>query len=325
MDDRNFYDIYIAPRGGAVLAVAVHIGLLEWLDGGARTAAEIAERFQWRPRPTDSFLTALTALGVLERRDHPEPGAFFNPDDRYALTAEAAAYLVPGRPEDLSGLIRREFDSFVTPAGLLESMNRDAPRVYGDRDPWEVHEENAGTARDFAAAMRSISARPARRLAEADFWSGRRHRLDVGGGSGVFATTCLKRWPELRATVFEIPAVCPLAHELAAEEGVSDRLDTVAGNMFSDEWPPAKGEELLARAFKSLDSGGMVLVHEKLLDGQRKEPRANALVSLDMLFWTEGQQYSDTQLRTALAGAGFVEVVVRPTIGYWSVAIGLRA
>jgi SAM-dependent methyltransferase len=340
MDDRNFYDIYIAPRGGAALAVAVRTGLLEWLDGGARTAAEIGRKFGWRPRPTDSFLTALTGLGVLERLDHPNPGAFFDPGDRYALTAEAAAHLVPGKPEDLSGLIGLEFESFVTPKGLLEAMERDVPRVYGDSDPWEAHGESGEKARDFARAMRSISARPALRLAEAEFWASRRHLLDVGGGSGIFATSCLRRWPELRATVFEIPAVCPLALELAAEEGVAERFDSVAGDMFADawprgadavllsqilhDWPPEKGAELLRRAYQSLEPGGIVVVHEKLLDPERTGPRANALVSLDMLFWTEGQQYSVEQIKSALAEAGFVEVVVMPTIGYWSVAIGVR-
>jgi hypothetical protein len=340
VDDRSIYDIYISPRGGAALALAVHLGLIDWLDGHPRTAKEVSEHFGFNPRPTDSLLTALTALGILERRDAPRPERFFDPEDSYALSPNAARFLVTGRPESLAGLIAREFDSFITPQGLFDAMKSDAPRVYGERDPWDLHGESAQTARDFAAAMRSISARPAKALAEQPFWADRKHLVDVGGGSGVLAIEALRKWPHLSATVFEIPAVCPLAEELATAEGVGDRLRAVPGNMFAGgwpsgdvvllsqilhDWPPDKGRRLLQMALESLGRGGLVLVHEKLLDPTRTRPVANALVSLDMLFWTEGQQYSETQIVEMLRSTGFPEVEVRPTVGYWSVVIGRKA
>lgn len=340
MDDKAIYDIYVAARGSAALALAVHVGLFDWFGEETRSARDVCERFGWAPRPADGFLTALAALGLLDRRVQPEPDRFFDPGDVYTLTPAASRFLVPGRPEDLSGLIAMEFEAFVTPSGLLEAMKRNAPQVYGDKDPWDMHEEDAERARNFAKGMRSISSRPAKALVEESFWSDRRKLLDVGGGSGIFAVEALLRWPKLHATVFEIPAVCPLAAELAGEHGVADRLTTAPGNMFQDpwpkgcdvlllsqilhDWPPDKGATLLAKAFDALDPGGLVLIHEKLLDTARKSPVANALVTLDMLFWTEGQQYSEAQLRALLTAAGFRDVNVIRTVGYWSVTIARK-
>jgi hypothetical protein len=48
------------------------------------------------------------------------------------------------------------------------------------------------------------------------------------------------------------------------------------------------------------------------------------LVSLDMALWTEGQQFSEAELRAMLEGAGFRDVKRRATAGYWSVVSGRR-
>jgi len=334
MDDRAFYDLYIAPRAGAVLAVAVRLGLFAWLAEGPRSAEEIAARYTLEPRPADGFLTALTAMGVLSRTRQGDPGRFFEMGEVYALTSEADRFLVPGREEDLSGLIAMEFEDFITPKGLLEAMRRNAPGVYGAADPWDLHGKDAEKAREFARGMRSISARPAKALAAMDLWKDRTHLVDVGGGSGIYSIEILKQWPHMKATIVEIPAVCPLAEELAKEAGVKDRLTTHPANMFKDkwpegdalllsqilhDWPPDKGTDLLNKARASLTDGGLVLVHEKLIDAKRASPLANALVSLDMLFWTEGQQYSTTQMERSLGEAGFEHVEITPTTGYWSI------
>ena len=72
-------------------------------------------------------------------------------------------------------------------------------------------------------------------------------------------------------------------------------------------------------------SSASLLIHEKLLNENRDGPLPNALVSIDMLFWTEGQQYSAPELRQLLKEAGFTEPRTRPTLGYWSVTWGSKA
>ena len=53
-------------------------------------------------------------------------------------------------------------------------------------------------------------------------------------------------------------------------------------------------------------------------------PLATAMVSLDMLFWTEGQQYTKEKLYEMLSRAGFTSVACTETIGYWSITTGVK-
>ena len=65
-----------------------------------------------------------------------------------------------------------------------------------------------------------------------------------------------------------------------------------------------------------------MLVHEKLLLDDKTGPLANSLVSLDMAYATEGQQFSGSELRLMLTRVGLTNTRIRPTVGYWSVVSG---
>ena len=84
------------------------------------------------------------------------------------------------------------------------------------------------------------------------------------------------------------------------------------------DWSHEQGGVLLDKAFACLPSGGRVLIHEKIVD-EEGGPLANALVNLDMLVWTKGQQYTAAELEGLLVAAGFEGVRCEPTAGYWSV------
>jgi acetylserotonin N-methyltransferase len=123
-----------------------------------------------------------------------------------------------------------------------------------------------------------------------------------------------------------------------AQENLSERASTLVMDMFNEEfpsgydvilfsqimhdWSTPTNVELLAKAWRALPTGGKVLLHEKLLNKERKGPLANALVTLDMLYWTEGQQYSGEELEGLLDQSGFTSIRRFPTTGYWSVVVG---
>ena len=130
--------------------------------------------------------------------------------------------------------------------------------------------------------------------------------------------------------------VCATAQRHLA--GFGDRAAAVPGDMFAGDWPGADvvllsqilhdwpmatGQQLLAHAHAALPPGGRVLVHEKLVEDDGG-PLANALVTVDMLVWTDGQQMSRAGVATMLREAGFSDIAVHPTVGYWSVVEGTR-
>jgi hypothetical protein len=49
-----------------------------------------------------------------------------------------------------------------------------------------------------------------------------------------------------------------------------------------------------------------------------------AAFSIAMLPWTEGEQYSGRELSTMLTEAGYTDIEVKPTWGYWSIVTGRK-
>lgn len=329
LDDQRVYDAYIAGRQSAALAVGVRVGLFDWLEQGARSEREIVAHFGYESRAVRALLSALFAMGLLVRRG-----------DAYGLAEDASAYLVKGKPGWLGGLIDLEVDHFLSPVSLLQALEKGAPSVYGEKDPWEAHEADPALAKRFTDAMHSVSERAAAGFAEVVDFSRSRRLLDVGGGSGALSIAAAKRWPHLACVIWDLAPVCEIAREYARAAGLSERVTAKTGDMFREEfptghdailfsqilhdWPLAKGVVLLAKAWHALPSSGTILVHEKLVDDDGHGPLANALVNLDMAVWTEGQQLTEAGLREMLGAAGFRDISRLATAGYWSVVIGRR-
>lgn len=344
--DRAVYDVYIANRASAALAVAVRLGLFVKLEERAMTLRELAGNLGLAVRPLDALLTALVSLGLLERRGEGADGplswtAVAADAPRYAPTALSRDHLLPGAPYYLGGLIDLENEHFVTPQNLIEAMRENRPQAYGGADPWEAIVADPKGAAAFTRAMHSISLRPAFGLAERFDFGGVRRLLDAGGGSGILAIAAALKNPSLRATILELPVVADVARETVRGYQLEDRVTVLEGNMMTEplpgghdavlfsqifhDWPPQTARMLLAKSHQALTPGGAVLVHEKLLRDGRDGPVASALVSIDMIYWTEGQQYSAAELGTLLREAGFVEPETRATVGYWSVTWARKA
>ncbi len=323
LDDRAVYDAYVAGRQSAALTVGVRVGLFDALDRGPLDVQTVAANFGFSLRGARSLLVALRAMGVL-----------LDEDGAYRLSPEAGAYLVTGRPGSLVGLIELEMEHFLSPAALLEALQKDDSSAYGDADPWQAHERDPEAAARFTAAMHSVSGRPAAGFAEVAPLSGVTRLLDVGGGSGALSLASAAAHADLTCTVWDLQVVCDLAREYASEVGLEGRVETLPGDMWNDDFPSGhdavllsqilhdwsheQGRQLLDKAFACLPSGGLVLIHEKLVNANGG-PLANALVNLDMLVWTKGQQYSASELEQMLEETGFEDVHCQPSAGYWSV------
>jgi cyclopropane fatty-acyl-phospholipid synthase-like methyltransferase len=148
--------------------------------------------------------------------------------------------------------------------------------------------------------------------------------LDVGGAWGTLPLLLLERYPELRAIVFDLPPVGPIAREHIAAAGAASRIRVQTGDMFADplpsgadlivlgwilhDWDNERCERLLRRCFEALPSGGHVLLLEMVLDEDRSGPPLPALMSLNMLVATlNGRERTGSEFCALLTRAGFVE------------------
>jgi acetylserotonin N-methyltransferase len=194
-------------------------------------------------------------------------------------------------------------------------------------------------ARRVASAMQSHSLPAAIALALNGNFDGVTRLLDVGGGSGCFAIALARQHPELRCTVMELPAMCEVAQEYIVAGGVTDRVDTLAVDMFREPWP--RGYDALffsnvfhdwnfetcrwltERSFEALPPGGRIYLHEMLLDDDGCAPLTTVSFSMLML-GTQGQQFTLPELRGLLEPAGFKDIEAKSTYGYYSLVVGRK-
>ncbi len=88
------------------------------------------------------------------------------------------------------------------------------------------------------------------------------------------------------------------------------------------DWPLEKCQFLAKKSFDSLPSKGKIIIHEMLYNNDKSGPFIAAAASVAMLAWSEGQQFSGPELTELLSEAGFINIEVIPSIGYWSLVSG---
>jgi predicted O-methyltransferase YrrM len=297
------------------LHAGVRLDLFSVIGDSRLGGEEIAGRVGGDARGVTTLLDALAALGLLEKRD-----------DRFANTAAARTCLVKGSPSYVGFMVRHHANLVPSWSRLHEAALAGGP-VRGRSshgDPAELE--------DFLMGMHGNSLGTAARAAREIDLGGRRHLLDLGGGPGTWATQFALANPGLRATVFDLPTTRPFAERVIGAAGVADRVSFHAGDFTGDGIPccfdvawlshilhgegPETCREVLGRAVKALEPGGMILVHEFILDDDRTSPQFAALFNLNMLSGTpEGRSYTVSELSSMLAEAGVPETRLLPFSG----------
>jgi acetylserotonin N-methyltransferase len=180
----------------------------------------------------------------------------------------------------------------------------------------------------FVQGMHGLGVLSSPKVVEAFDLSRFRRMVDLGGATGHLALAACERNPDLRAVVFDLPAVSESARVYARSSIAAQRIEVAAGDFFSDElpdgdlfalgrilhdWPEDKIRALLARIYRRLPAGGAILIAEKLLREDKSGPISAQLQSLNMLMCTEGKERTLTEYRRLLEDAGFRNVQGRVT------------
>ena len=299
--------------GGYWSACALHAGvkldLFSVLDGVARTAADVAQTRQTNPRATGMLLDALTALGLLEKRD-----------STYVDTTFAAANLSKNSSGYLGHIIMHHHHLMSGWARLHESVTSGVPV----REPVS-HGDDEIVRESFLMGMFNLASQLAPRIARSVDLSDCRSLLDLGGGPGTYAIHFCLANPELSAVVFDLPTTRRFAEETIARFDLSQKISFASGDFNIDPVPTgfdaawlshvlhADGPEacaaLVHKAVAALKPGGLLLVQEFILDDNRSGPPFPALFSLNMLLGTEsGQAYSGRELADMMTEAGLSDV-----------------
>ncbi len=286
------------------LHAAVKLDVFSKLGDERLTAAEMAGRLGGAPRGVAPLLSALAAMRLLTKLE-----------GRYANTESSRRLLCTDAPDYLGHMIMHH-------QHLVESWARLDQAVVTGRPVRERSSVSGEQWREsFLMGMFNMAMAVAPAVVAAVDLSGRRRLLDLGGGPGTYAIQfCLKN-PGLHAGVFDLPTTRPFAERTIARFDTGDRVEFIAGDYHVDEIPGgfdvvllshilhAEGADqcatILRKAIAALTPGGMVVIHEFILDDAEDGPLFPALFSLNMLLGTRaGCAYSGRDLAAMLQAAG---------------------
>lgn len=297
------------------LFAALNLDLFSRLSAGAKTLAELTDELGIPPHRLLTLLTATASLGLISETH-----------GRYANAPASQAYLVRDAPAYFGDYFRFQIDRQIYPllANLDEALQGRATRSLYEQmaDPQEADY--------FSRAQHVGSLGPAAVLQKAVDLSRARRMLDVAGGSGAFTITLCERYPELRVTILDFPAVIEVAKRFVREAGLEQRVDYIAGNAVTQAWPGGQDVVLMsyllsavagsaigrlcAQAFQALEPGGLLLIHDFMVDDDRSGPRNAALWFMTFVFDPEAISFSPAELVALVESAGFVDTTVRDLI-----------
>lgn len=331
IDDRQLWDVIFGIFGLPALFIAHRLNLFQFVADKNPTLDELCEGLNLHRRGAQILVSTSTSLGFLDLID-----------DRYCLTPLAKDYLLEssanyfGHYWDLL-IDNHEVFSFEA---LMAAVVSDTPRAYGVKDIYQTHREDVQRTRTFTRAMHSVSVAAASGWIQKLDLTGYRRMLDIGGGSGAHALTAASAVPHLQVTVFDLATVCPVTEEFITRYGLETRVKAQPGDMWNDAfpqadlhfyshvyhgWKPDKCQFLSQKSFESMEAGGRIIVHEILYDDIGKTgPFPAAALSMIMLGWGEGEQYSGPQIQSFLEEAGFRDIQIIPTYGYHSIVTGRK-
>ena len=292
----------------ATLHAAIRLDLFTVIGDESLDASEIADRLNAAARSQTMLLNALVAMRLLEKES-----------ERYRNTDASTALLCKNAPGYLGYMISHHYH-------LVQSWHQlDQAVLTGQqvRDPTGAADDDQRES--FLMGMFNTAMGNAPKLTAQLKLTGKKRLLDLGGGPGTYAIHFCKNNSELKACVFDRPTTRPFAEKIIKQFDMSSRVSFQDGDFLKDNiqgrydasWlshilhgeGPQNCRNIIDKTVAALEPGGVILIHDFILNRTMDGPLFPALFSLNMLLGTEdGQAYSEKQLTDMLQKAGVKQI-----------------
>ena len=295
-----------------VLYAGVKLDVFTAIGEGELTADEIARRIEGDPRGLTVLLNALCAMELLKKRS-----------DRFRNTDTSAAFLSKDSPRYIGHMIVLHHHLSGSWYQLDRSAKTGTPvRIRPSQSDEEYRES-------FIQGTATLAMHLAPQVVNKLDMTGRRRLLDLGGGTGVYAIHFCMKNPELKAVVYDLLPTSSYAKGTIARFGMGNRIQFIEGNYLEEDIPgrydaaflsqvihsegPDDCRTIIKKTAAALEPGGLLMIHDLILNDSLDGPLFPALFSLNMLLLTpEGRTYSGKQVTDMLFEEGLRDINVIP-------------
>lgn len=292
-----------------ILLTAVKLDVFSVIDIRPKSAHEIAERIGADASTLGILLNALVAMKLLTKDG-----------EVFGNSSTALTHLVRHSTQYVGHLLLLH-DAEWNNWGRLEETIRTGRRMV-DRHVFETDPELGS---NVLTVLNRIGQQSGPDLARRLNLTGQERILDLGGGAGTNAIAFCQVYPELIATVFDLPATLRLTEKAVKESGFESRIRLLPGDFNSD---PLGGpydlvlmsdilhyqnfqmnQRLVEKVFASLGSGGRLVIKDRFLEESGTGPAWTTAFAVHILVNTQhGSCYRASDAVQWLTAAGFVSV-----------------
>jgi SAM-dependent methyltransferase len=289
-----------------ILLTAVRLDVFSTLDGKPKTAAETAARMGAHEPTLGLLLNALVAMRLLTKTA-----------DLYGNTSAAETHLVRHSPQYIGHLLLLH-DAEWSNWGNLEETIRSGKRTV-DR---HVFETDPDLGANVLAVLHRIGRQSGPELAKRLRLQGALRLLDLGGGAGTNAIAFCQVYPELTATVFDLPATLSLTEKTVKDAGCESRIALRGGDFNRDSLGGPydvvlmsdilhyqtfeTNQALVKKVYDHLAPGGRLVIKDRFLDETGTGPAWTTAFAVHILVNTQqGACYKTADAMQWMTRAGF--------------------
>ncbi len=295
-------------------AAIVHLDLFTWLKKHAEsTTEELIAHYHFAERPADVLLTLLRANGLI-----------VTTEGRHSITSLADEFLTSNSPWNLHPYYAPIQDNQIT-KDFLTVLQTGKPANWQAQEngsDWHTSMLDEDFARSFTQIMNCRGLAFGQKLAKAlhPLLENRKRLLDVGGGSGIYASTMIAAHPQLTGAVMEQAPVDTIAREEIANHGLSEKLEVITADMFKVDWPETdilllsnvlhdwdlpEVRKLCEKAAAALSTDGLLVIHEAFINDEKNGPLPVAEYSALLMNITQGKCYCPNEYGVFLEELNF--------------------
>lgn len=304
---------YLPMMKTSAMTSAAELGVFHHLHTQPCTAADAATALSTSSTGMERLLFALESFGLVHR----------GLDGRYHNSRFVEAHFTPAALADFTPGLLWNAEAARLMLNLTDAIKNGGPA----ESMWSMMERRPGMGALFSAYMEAFARYLSPDLVKAlPMPAGATRLLDIGGSHGLHSAALCERYPELHATVFDFATSLEHTPRVIEQHGLQERMRLQAGNAVTDDFShpdtngnggydvvlllsvlhnqtEAQAKDIIRRAGKALNPGGVLVVHEYFHDANNPQPYTSSFL-LTLLVEVGTSLQTPENLRTWLAEAG---------------------
>jgi predicted O-methyltransferase YrrM len=292
-----------------IFLTAAELDIFSLLSKHPMSAQEIADKIHVTLRGITILLDALVPMALIEKKD-----------EKYYCLPEVAVLLSRDSPTSIMPMVMLAVGGWKRWSNLTEVVRHGLKKTRPS-----VFESNDDEQETFIRAMHVIARQSAPGIVAAIKPIAAKKLLDIGGASGSYTQAFLETYPDMKATLFDLPSVIKIAKTVLDDSDSIDRITFVAGDFYKDELPtghdlallsdiihqnsPEQNIELYRKIYRALQPGGRLIIRDHIMSRDHTQPMSGAFFAVNMLVVTNGgRTYSFEEIKGSLESAGFTKI-----------------